>query len=317
MVAQGVQPNLYTHNILIDGLCKGDRLNDAWEIFKYLLIKGYRLDVYTYNIMINGLCRQGMLDEAMTLLAKMKENNCLPNSITYTKLLEALLERKDARGLLKAAIRDPDPVVFLENELLYGESFLVSDEVLDSSFCLPIGKAKIEREGKDVTITAYSKMVDFALKVLLSLCSFDIVLMFDLDGNEAFSEKIGVFPLVTQEPAKRNSVNRFAVTLVTKPIISITKDVSRQFLIEHVVPAIKEKWPRNSIGEPIYIQQDHARCHIHPNDSEFCRVATEDEFDICLMNQPPNSPGLNILDLGFFNGIQYYNIRKWQRQLMI
>ncbi|GAB2232280.1 hypothetical protein Droror1_Dr00011312 [Drosera rotundifolia] len=71
---------------------------------------------------------------------------------------------EDARGLLKAAIRDPDPVVFLENELLYGESFPVSDEVLDSNFVLPIGKAKIERQGKDVTITAYSKMVGYALK---------------------------------------------------------------------------------------------------------------------------------------------------------
>ncbi|KAL8218812.1 hypothetical protein R6Q57_022185 [Mikania cordata] len=71
---------------------------------------------------------------------------------------------EDARGLLKAAIRDPDPVVFLENELLYGESFPVSAEALDSSFCLPIGKAKIEREGKDVTITAFSKMVGYALK---------------------------------------------------------------------------------------------------------------------------------------------------------
>ncbi|KAI3720464.1 hypothetical protein L6452_21382 [Arctium lappa] len=71
---------------------------------------------------------------------------------------------EDARGLLKAAIRDPDPVVFLENELLYGESFPISAEALDSNFCLPIGKAKIEREGKDVTITAFSKMVGYALK---------------------------------------------------------------------------------------------------------------------------------------------------------
>ncbi|XP_060204172.1 pyruvate dehydrogenase E1 component subunit beta-1, mitochondrial-like [Lycium barbarum] len=71
---------------------------------------------------------------------------------------------EDARGLLKAAIRDPDPVVFLENELLYGESFPVSAEALDSSFSLPIGKAKIEREGKDVTITAFSKMVGYALQ---------------------------------------------------------------------------------------------------------------------------------------------------------
>ncbi|CAN6470142.1 unnamed protein product [Victoria cruziana] len=71
---------------------------------------------------------------------------------------------EDARGLLKAAIRDPDPVVFLENELLYGETFPVSEEVLDSNFCLPIGKAKIERSGSDATITAFSKMVGYALQ---------------------------------------------------------------------------------------------------------------------------------------------------------
>lgn len=76
---------------------------------------------------------------------------------------------EDARGLLKAAIRDPDPVVFLENELLYGEAFPVSAEVLDSGFCIPIGKAKIEREGKHVTITAFSKMVGFSLKAAETL----------------------------------------------------------------------------------------------------------------------------------------------------
>ncbi|XP_075662861.1 pyruvate dehydrogenase E1 component subunit beta-1, mitochondrial-like [Castanea sativa] len=71
---------------------------------------------------------------------------------------------EDAWGLLKAAIRDPDLVVFLENELLYEESFPVSEEVLDSNFFLPIGKAKIDRQGKDVTITAFSRMVGYALK---------------------------------------------------------------------------------------------------------------------------------------------------------
>lgn len=76
---------------------------------------------------------------------------------------------EDSRGLMKAAIRDPDPVIFLENELLYGESFPVSAECLDPSFCLPIGKAKIEREGKDVTITAFSKMVGYALQAAQEL----------------------------------------------------------------------------------------------------------------------------------------------------
>jgi pyruvate dehydrogenase E1 component beta subunit len=55
---------------------------------------------------------------------------------------------EDAKGLLKAAIRDPNPVVFLENELLYGQTFPMSEEALSSDFVLPIGKAKVELEGK-------------------------------------------------------------------------------------------------------------------------------------------------------------------------
>ncbi|KAJ3394894.1 pyruvate dehydrogenase E1, beta subunit [Entophlyctis sp. JEL0112] len=70
---------------------------------------------------------------------------------------------EDAKGLLKAAIRDPNPVVVLENELMYGVSFPVSDEVLSNDFVLEIGKAKIEREGSDITIVAHSRPVQFAL----------------------------------------------------------------------------------------------------------------------------------------------------------
>jgi pyruvate dehydrogenase E1 component beta subunit len=66
----------------------------------------------------------------------------------------------DAKGLLKAAIRDPNPVIFLENEILYGQSFDVPE---DPDFVLPIGKAKIERAGKDVTIVAFSIMVGKAM----------------------------------------------------------------------------------------------------------------------------------------------------------
>ncbi|TXL72217.1 pyruvate dehydrogenase complex E1 component subunit beta [Vineibacter terrae] len=66
----------------------------------------------------------------------------------------------DAKGLLKAAIRDPNPVIFLENELLYGQSFEVPQA---DDFVLPIGRAKIERPGKDVTIAAFSIMVGKAL----------------------------------------------------------------------------------------------------------------------------------------------------------
>ena len=67
----------------------------------------------------------------------------------------------DAKGLLKAAIRDPNPVVFLEHELIYGESFDVPEM---DDWVLPIGKAKVRRTGSDVTITAHSRMVGFALE---------------------------------------------------------------------------------------------------------------------------------------------------------
>jgi pyruvate dehydrogenase E1 component beta subunit len=68
---------------------------------------------------------------------------------------------EDAKGLLKAAIRDPNPIIFLENEMMYGQSF---DVPSDPDFLLPIGRAKIERAGKDVTITAFSRMVGVALQ---------------------------------------------------------------------------------------------------------------------------------------------------------
>jgi pyruvate dehydrogenase E1 component beta subunit len=67
----------------------------------------------------------------------------------------------DAKGLLKAAIRDPNPVVFLEHEMLYGQEFDVPEGI---DWVLPIGKAKVRREGTDVTVVAYSRMVGFALE---------------------------------------------------------------------------------------------------------------------------------------------------------
>ncbi|GJJ07612.1 pyruvate dehydrogenase E1, beta subunit [Clathrus columnatus] len=71
---------------------------------------------------------------------------------------------EDCKGLLKSAIRDSGPVVFLENEMMYGVSFPMSPEAMSDEFLLPIGKAKVEREGSDVTIVAHSKMVTHSLE---------------------------------------------------------------------------------------------------------------------------------------------------------
>lgn len=74
----------------------------------------------------------------------------------------------DAKGLLKSAIRDPNPVIFLENELLYGQSFEAPD---DDDWLVPIGKAKVVRQGADVTITAFSMMVGKALAAAETLAA--------------------------------------------------------------------------------------------------------------------------------------------------
>jgi pyruvate dehydrogenase E1 component beta subunit len=77
----------------------------------------------------------------------------------------------DAKGLLRAAIRDPNPVIFLENEILYGQTF---DCPTDPDFVLPIGRAKVERAGTQVTIVAFSIMVGVAMKAAEALAELGI-----------------------------------------------------------------------------------------------------------------------------------------------
>ena len=75
-------------------------------------------------------------------------------------------DAEDAKGLLKSAIRDPNPVVFLEHELLYGEIFQIPDV---DDLIIPIGKAKIRREGSDITLVAHSRMVGKCLEAAKQL----------------------------------------------------------------------------------------------------------------------------------------------------
>jgi len=124
----------------------------------------------------------------------------------------------DAKGLLKAAIRDPNPVVFLENELLYGTTFDVPES---DDFVIPIGKAKIERAGTDVTITAFSRMVGFALEAA------------ELLAAEGISAE--VINLRTIRP------------LDTATIINSVKKTNR-------VISVEEGWPQSGVGAEIVAQ---------------------------------------------------------------
>ena len=75
-------------------------------------------------------------------------------------------------------------------------------------------------------------------------------------------------------------------------------------MINFLLPAIKARWPAAERGMPIFIQQDNAKTHIPVDDPEFVAAAQADGWDIRLRCQPPNSPDLNILDLGFFAALQ-------------
>jgi len=129
----------------------------------------------------------------------------------------------DAKGLLKAAIRDPNPVIFLENEILYGQQFEVPE---DPEFVLPIGRAKIERPGKDITITAFSIMVGKALHAAEELA------------------KVGI----DAEVINLRSLRPFD----TETIVASIKKTNR-------LVSVEEGWPFAGIGSELAAQMmDHA-----------------------------------------------------------
>ncbi|XP_021745354.1 uncharacterized protein LOC110711282 [Chenopodium quinoa] len=101
----------------------------------------------------------------------------------------------------------------------------------------------------------------------------------------------------------KSSKNRVAGTMETKAVESVTKEVTRTMLLEHVIPAIKGKW-HHSLAKNVYIQWDNARPHQIPGDPEFQEACTSDGFNIQMVFQPAQSPDLNVLDLGLFTSIQ-------------
>ena len=127
-------------------------------------------------------------------------------------------DAEDARGLLKAAIRDDNPVVFLENELMYGEKFEVSAAVLSDDFVIPIGKAKTMRPGKDLTITVHSRLVGIVLQAAKQL--------------EARGIDVEVINLRSIRPLDRDA------------IIASVKKTSRLVTVE-------EGWPQHGVGAEV------------------------------------------------------------------
>ncbi|XP_044956686.1 uncharacterized protein LOC123407585 isoform X2 [Hordeum vulgare subsp. vulgare] len=126
---------------------------------------------------------------------------------------------------------------------------------------------------------------------------------YNAEGICIFDGKIGIWPFIKKEPAPRKSDYRPRGTLITKTI-SVNREISRQFLIQKVLPAIQAVWPQELAGETIWIQQDNAPSHVPSNDPGFLNAVAQTGLDIRLMQQPSNSPDMNILDLGLFSSLQ-------------
>ena len=130
---------------------------------------------------------------------------------------------------------------------------------------------------------------------------------FNTSANSWWDGKLGIWPIGHWELAQWGSKNRPKGTLVWKNK-TVTKVIYRDLLINKLIPAILDKWPRRDrMSRTIYIQQDGAKNHICEDDEEFNNALTEQEIDAKLYTQTPNSPDVNLLDLGFFRAIQSFN----------
>ena len=112
----------------------------------------------------------------------------------------------------------------------------------------------------------------------------------DVTRNRKSEEKIGMWLMVTREPAKKNSRNRPAGTMITKSIKSVNVDVYREYLIKKVILEVVEKWPRSHRDVMIKIQQDNAGPHIKEDNPAFIAAVRASGLDITLSFQPHNSP---------------------------
>ncbi|XP_010692740.2 uncharacterized protein LOC104905803 [Beta vulgaris subsp. vulgaris] len=127
--------------------------------------------------------------------------------------------------------------------------------------------------------------------------------IYDSNGLEIHDGKYGIYHFVHYVRAKKRSCNREVGTIETKPVESVTKEVIRRILIDNVIPSIMQNWlaflPMN-----IQLQRDNARPHISVDDMEFKQAATQNGFNVQLVNQPPQSHDLNLLDLCLFTDLQ-------------
>ncbi|KAK5804038.1 hypothetical protein PVK06_031687 [Gossypium arboreum] len=91
MQNSGLELDIVSYTILINGLCKAGHIEVAKELFRQLSDSGLKPNVYKYDVMINGLCKEGLPDEAYRFFGSMGDNDCSPNSCCYNVMIRGLL----------------------------------------------------------------------------------------------------------------------------------------------------------------------------------------------------------------------------------
>ena len=107
---------------------------------------------------------------------------------------------------------------------------------------------------------------------------------YDPSRKQFFDGKIGIWPFVYQEPAKRNSRNRAKGTLVTKNIEIVNAAACKKMILENVIPAIKAKFPVAYKKKSIHVQQDNSKPHSYNNDEELIAGSSTEGWSIQLIS---------------------------------
>ncbi|XP_020890693.1 pentatricopeptide repeat-containing protein At1g63130, mitochondrial-like [Arabidopsis lyrata subsp. lyrata] len=126
--------DMYTYSIMIEGMCKAGKVEDGWDLFCSLSLKGVKPNIVTYTTMISGFCSKNLLQEADALFMKMKEDGPLPDDRTYNTLIRAHLRDGDKTASAEF-IKEMRNCGFAGNASTFGLiTNMLHDGRLDKSF---------------------------------------------------------------------------------------------------------------------------------------------------------------------------------------
>ncbi|ETV97619.1 hypothetical protein H310_09515 [Aphanomyces invadans] len=241
-----------------------------------------RTPIYTPGVVV-AMVRE-LPQSLRTTMREISEATGIPLSTLHRHLKARTLRRRSTRikPMLNAVFDDMWDVVHP------GEKWINADTNVRKDYLT---------EGEDPEQRSWSSK-RFILKVMFLAAV--ACPRYDTQRGAYFDGKIGMRPIVEYRPAQRNSRNRPAGTIVAT-LVNGDATVYRNYVVTQVIPAIKAKFPTSN--KRIVLQHDNATPHGGVTNKDLVSSST-DGWTFVVRSQPPNSPDLNVLDLGFFASLQ-------------